>query len=91
LSEEPLILLNVSMDIEDVHVPRILNFINIWENYRLLNLSHFLEIKVHVHMLYIGYIILPQFLDEAPLILLNACIYIEDVHVPMILIFINTW
>jgi hypothetical protein len=34
--EEPLILLNVSMDIEDVHVPRILIFINIWENYRLL-------------------------------------------------------
>jgi hypothetical protein len=41
LSEEPLILLNVSVDIEDVHVPRILIFINIWENYRLLKLSHF--------------------------------------------------
>jgi hypothetical protein len=41
LSEEPLILLNVSMDIEDVHVPRILIFINIWENYRLLNLVNF--------------------------------------------------
>jgi hypothetical protein len=89
----PLVLLNVSMDIEDVHVPRILIFINIWENYRLLNWCHFWEIRVHVHVhiLYIGYIILPQFLDEEPLILLNACIYVENLHVPRILIFINMW
>jgi hypothetical protein len=37
MSEDPVILLNVSMDIEDVHVSRILIFITIWENYRLLN------------------------------------------------------
>jgi hypothetical protein len=41
LSEEPLILLNVAMDIEDVHVPNILIFFNIRENYRLLNLVGF--------------------------------------------------
>jgi hypothetical protein len=44
---EPLILLNVSMDIEDVHVPRILIFINILENYRL-NLLNFKKWKYNV-------------------------------------------
>jgi hypothetical protein len=41
LYEESLILLNYSMDIEDVHVSRMLIFFNIWENYRLLNLVIF--------------------------------------------------
>jgi hypothetical protein len=38
LNEELLIKLYVSMDVEDVHVSRILIFINVWENYKLLNL-----------------------------------------------------
>jgi hypothetical protein len=34
LSEEPVIVQKISMGIEDVHVPRILIFVNIWENNR---------------------------------------------------------
>jgi hypothetical protein len=56
MSENPLILLNVNMDIEDVHVPRILIFINIWENYRFLNLVIFEKCE---YIFYIGYIICP--------------------------------
>jgi hypothetical protein len=41
LNEEPLILKNVSIDIKNLHVPRILIFNNIGENYRLLNLLIF--------------------------------------------------
>jgi hypothetical protein len=41
LSNEPRILLHVNIDIEDVHIPKTLIFIHIWENYRLLNLVIF--------------------------------------------------
>jgi hypothetical protein len=66
LSEEPLILLNVSMNIEDVHVPRIFIFIVIWENFRFLrNESTYSIYRVH-HLS--GYL-LPQFSSVIPVIL----------------------
>jgi hypothetical protein len=69
---EPLLLLNLSMDIEDGHVPKILIFINIW----LLELSHFREMRVHilyrVHLLS-GYL-LPQFSSVDLLVLQNIAI-----------------
>jgi hypothetical protein len=55
-SEDHLILLNIDIDIEDVHVPRFLIFFNIWENYRLLKAIIF---EKREYMFYIGYIICP--------------------------------
>jgi hypothetical protein len=46
------------MDIEDVHVPRILILINIWENYRFLNLVIF---EKGEYIFYIECIICPAF------------------------------
>jgi hypothetical protein len=40
-SEDLLVLQNVGMDIEDMHMERILIFSNFWENYSLLNLDVF--------------------------------------------------
>jgi hypothetical protein len=56
LNEELLILLNFSIDIEDVHVLWISIFINIWENYRLLNLFIF---EIWEYIFYMGYTICP--------------------------------
>jgi hypothetical protein len=84
-------MLNISVDIEDVHVPRILIF-NIWENYRFLNLNIFEKWE---YIFYIWYIICPpnyshmQFWSKDPFILLNASMDIDDVHMTRILIFIN--
>jgi hypothetical protein len=41
MSEAFLVLMNISMDIENVQVPKVLNFFYIWENYKLLNLVIF--------------------------------------------------
>jgi hypothetical protein len=49
LSEEPLLLLNVSMDIEDVHVPRILIFINKHVvKLQIVELNGFLGMREHI-------------------------------------------
>jgi hypothetical protein len=94
VSEEPLILLSVSIDIEDMHVRRIWIFINIWENYMLLSLVIF-EKWEYMYIFHIRYIIClvnsSQFLNEEHPLLLNVRMEIEDVHVTRNLIFINIW